>query len=107
MGGCGTQGGSDTEDTDAITDANTFTVLACESNAGGTDWDLIKVRNPWGRGEFNSGQWGDDGPGWEQFPRVKEACKPVKADDGVLWFSKQEFFDHFKTIYLCAQDMSM
>jgi len=104
--GCGTKAGSDSEDTEGIVDGHAYTILACESNVGGTDWDLVKVRNPWGKGEFTSGQWDDDGPGWDQYPAVKEVCKPVKADDGVFWVSKDEFFEYFHTVYLCARDMS-
>ena len=51
--------------------------------------------------------------------KVTAVCKPTKADDGVFWLSKagvvlkfersgeeEEFFKYFKTVYLCAQDMS-
>merc|ERR1712166_1467932 len=29
-------------------------VLQCENDVGGTEFDLIQVRNPWGSGEFTS-----------------------------------------------------
>merc|ERR1719373_554805 len=93
---CGTRAGSDTQDTDGIVDGHAYTILSCVSDAGGTDFDLVRVRNPWGKGEFKSGQWDDDGPGWQAYPSVKEACRPVQADDGVFWVSKQEFFEYFK-----------
>ena len=50
--------------------------------------------------------WDDDGPGWEQYPQVKQALQPVALDDGIFWVSKQEFFEYFKVVYLCAKDMS-
>ena len=72
----------------------------------GDTFKMVKVRNPWGKGELTSGNWNDDGPGWTHNPAVKDACKPVKADDGCFWVDKGEFFEYFKTIYLCAHDMS-
>merc|ERR1719195_829058 len=52
--GCGTKSGSDTQSTDGIVDGHAYTILTCVNNAGGTEFDLIKVRNPWGQGEFQS-----------------------------------------------------
>jgi len=104
--GCGTKAGSDSEATDGIVDGHAYTILACVDNAGGTEFDLIKVRNPWGKGEFKSGMWDDDGPGWEQHPAVKEALNPIVADNGVFWVSKEEFFQYFHTVYVSAKDMS-
>ncbi|CAE7748895.1 DEK1 [Symbiodinium pilosum] len=101
----GTKAGSDSNDTDGIVDGHAYTVITCLNDVAGTTHDLIKVRNPWGRGEFTSGEWCDDGPGWRKHPEVAAVCKPVKANDGVFWVSKEEFFKYFKTIYLCAMDM--
>mmetsp|Transcript_27468 Transcript_27468/g.63993 ORF Transcript_27468/g.63993 Transcript_27468/m.63993 type:complete len:505 (-) Transcript_27468:57-1571(-) len=102
----GTKEGSDSNTTDGIVDGHAYTVITCLNDVAGTNHDLIKVRNPWGRGEFTSGDWCDDGPGWKLYPEVAAVCKPVQADDGVFWVSKEEFFKYFKTIYLCAMDMS-
>merc|ERR1719420_2350769 len=103
--GCGTKPGSDTQKTDGIVDGHAYSILSCINNAGGTNFDMIKVRNPWGQGEFDAGQWIDNGPGWRQHPEVKDACKPVIADDGVFWCSKEEFFKYFKTIFVSAMDV--
>eukprot|EP01046_Picozoa_sp_COSAG06_P030746 COSAG06_NODE_2941_length_6022_cov_3.468278_4_plen_184_part_00 len=32
-------------------------VLSCFAQVAGTEHDLVKVRNPWGSGEFQSGMW--------------------------------------------------
>jgi len=102
----GTRVGSDSEDTDGIVDGHAYTVLECINDVAGTEFDLIKVRNPWGKGEFKSGMWDDDGPGWEKYPQVKAALKPVILDDGIFWLSKEEYFEYFPVLYLCAKDMS-
>merc|ERR1712176_1293546 len=86
---CGTKAGSDSNTTDGIVDGHAYTILECIDNAGGTEFDLIKVRNPWGSGEFKSGKWDDDGPGWKQYPQVKAALRPVQADDGCFWVNKE------------------
>ncbi len=53
------------------------------------------------------GKWGDDGPFWNKYPKVKEALEPaLDMDDGVFWMDKEEFFTYFHTIFLCAKDMS-
>jgi len=100
--GAGTCSGSDSEDHQGIVDGHAYSVLRCVSVGG---FDLLKVRNPWGKGEYKSGMWDDDGPGWEQHPEVKEKLKPVNADNGVFWVDKDEFFKYFSTVYLCAHDM--
>mmetsp|Transcript_95947 Transcript_95947/g.248069 ORF Transcript_95947/g.248069 Transcript_95947/m.248069 type:complete len:520 (+) Transcript_95947:60-1619(+) len=102
--GTKTKVGSDSSATDGI--GHAYTVITCLNDAAGTKFDLIKVRNPWGKGEFASGMWSDDGAGWKSYPEVKRICKPVNANDGMFWLTKEEFFKYFKTIYLCAQDMS-
>lgn len=52
------------------------------------------------------GKWDDDGPGWDEYPEVKEACKPeLGVENGIFWMEKDEFFNYFKTVYLCACDM--
>merc|ERR1719210_1874748 len=99
--GCGTKAGSDSEDTDGIVDGHAYTILECVNDVAGTEFDMIKVRNPWGSGEFKSGKWDDDGPGWDQYPQVKAALNPIAADDGIFWVEKDEFFKYFRTIYMC------
>eukprot|EP00929_Paragymnodinium_shiwhaense_P023254 TRINITY_DN14604_c0_g1_i2.p1 TRINITY_DN14604_c0_g1~~TRINITY_DN14604_c0_g1_i2.p1 ORF type:complete len:595 (-),score=100.23 TRINITY_DN14604_c0_g1_i2:201-1910(-) len=88
-----------------IVDGHAYTVLTCVNNAGGTEIDLIKLRNPWGTGEFDEGKWADNGPGWTEHPEVSEAVHHEVRDDGVFWMEKEEFFHAFPTIYLCALDM--
>eukprot|EP00929_Paragymnodinium_shiwhaense_P023253 TRINITY_DN14604_c0_g1_i1.p1 TRINITY_DN14604_c0_g1~~TRINITY_DN14604_c0_g1_i1.p1 ORF type:complete len:592 (-),score=85.09 TRINITY_DN14604_c0_g1_i1:201-1910(-) len=92
-------------DSEGIVDGHAYTILNCVNNAGGTDIDLIKLRNPWGTGEFDEGKWADNGPGWTEHPEVSEAVHHEVRDDGVFWMEKEEFFHAFPTIYLCALDM--
>lgn len=105
--GAGTRSGTDTEKTDGIVDGHAYTILTCIMNAGGSGFDMVKMRNPWGSQEFECGGWTDGGYNWRQYPEVYEACgRPVARDDGVFWMQKEAFFTYFKTVYLCAHDMA-
>jgi len=89
-----------------LVDNHAYTVLESINDVAGTDVDLIKVRNPWGKGEIEHGLFDDDGPGWDQYPQIKRALNPVAADDGIFWVTKQEFFKFFGTIFLSASNMT-
>jgi hypothetical protein len=104
--GAGTSGTSDKHSTDGMIDNHAYSVIECVNDVAGTDIDLIKVRNPWGKGEIEDGLFDDDGPGWDQYPQIKKALNPVVADDGIFWVTKQEFFELYSTIYLSASNMT-
>ena len=76
------------------------------AKVAGTNFDLAKMRNPWGRGEFVSGMWDDDGPGWDRYPAVTAVLQPEAKDDGICWVSKEEFFEYFHTVYFSASDVT-
>ena len=102
----GTTGTSDENLTDGLMDNHGYIVLDAVENAAGTGVDLCKIRNPWGQGELETGQFTDEGPGWSKYPQIKKLLKPVVADDGIFWVTKKEFGTYFQTIYLCAADMT-
>jgi hypothetical protein len=104
--GAGTTGSSDKTRTDGMVDNHAYSVIESVNNVAGTGFGLIKVRNPWGKGEIEDGMFDDDGPGWDKYPQIKKALNPVVADDGIFWVTKQEFFKYFQTIYLSASNMT-
>jgi len=89
-----------------LVDNHAYSVIEAHNDVAGTDIDLIKVRNPWGKGEIEDGMFDDDGPGWQKYPQIKRALNPVVADDGIFWVTKQEFFVFFSTVYLSASNMT-
>jgi len=103
---CGSSGDDDSTHKEGIVLGHAYTLLECIHNPGGVEVDLVKLRNPWGKGEFTAGKWTDDGAGWEEHPEVKAVCNPRDHDDGVFWMEKDELFEYFGTFYLCALDMS-
>jgi hypothetical protein len=104
--GAGTSGTSDKHSTGGVVDNHAYSVITCVNDVAGTDIDLIKVRNPWGKGEIEDGYFDDDGPGWDKYPQIKKALNPVVADDGMFWVTKQEFFELYQIIYLSASSMT-
>ena len=100
------KGVSDKNKTNGIVDNHAYTVVDCQYDVAGTGIDLIQVRNPWGYGEIDKGLFGDNGRGWEKYPQIKKQLKPVFADDGVFWVTKDEFFKYYETIWLGASNMS-
>jgi hypothetical protein len=53
--GAGTSGSSDKHSTDGMVDNHAYTVIESRRNVCGTGVDLLKLRNPWGRGEIEDG----------------------------------------------------
>jgi hypothetical protein len=104
--GAGTTGSSDKNKTDGMVDNHAYSVIESHDNVAGSGFGLIKVRNPWGKGEIEDGMFDDDGPGWDKYPKIKKALNPVVADDGIFWVTKQEFFKYFQTVYLSASNMT-
>ena len=77
-----------------------YTLLRAVDNVGGSGFDLIEMRNPWGKGEW-TGAWGDNSPLWNKHPEVKRALKPEFKDDGKFWISKEDFAVNFDGISVC------
>lgn len=89
-----------------MVDNHGYSVIECRANVAGTNVDLIKVRNPWGKGEMENGEFDDDGPGWEKYPQIQQELQHVVADDGLFWVTKEEFFRLYDTIYVSARSMT-
>ena len=99
----GTNGTSDKHLTDGMVDNHAYSVIEAHSFG---KVKLFKVRNPWGKGEIENGEFDDDGPGWDRHPKIKAALNPVVADDGIFYLTQQEFFKLFDHIYVSARSMS-
>jgi len=64
------------------------------------DIKLIKLRNPWGEGEWE-GDWGDNSDKWTQ--KMRQLCDYTDSDenDGVFWMSFEDFAVNFQRVYIC------
>jgi len=99
--------GNNTKNWGGIVDGHAYTLIECIRAAGGTNYDMIKLRNPRGEGgEYAFGDWVDGGTNWQKHPEVFEVCgRPVAADDGIFWMQKEDFFKAYQIILLCAKSM--
>jgi len=57
---------------------------------------LVKLRNPWGHGEW-TGQWSDNDPIWNT-PGLKEYMGQTDKEDGMFWMDIDDFGKSFTTI---------
>eukprot|EP00392_Amoebophrya_sp_AT5.2_P015421 g15623.t1 len=67
---------------------------------------LVKLRNPWGHGEW-TGLWSDKSLAWRYFPGVTKKVfggseKPVVADDGTFFMQWADFVKYFKDVIACG-----
>jgi hypothetical protein len=103
--GAGTKGESDANTTSGLVDDHAYSVVKCLHHVAGTKVNMVQVRNPWGKGEIEDGEFGDNGPGWQKYPEIKALLKPRVSDDGLFWMTEREFFKFFERVFLCAADM--
>ncbi|XP_059138843.1 calpain-8-like [Physella acuta] len=63
--------------------------------------NLIRLRNPWGHGEW-TGAWSDSSPEMNSLnDRQLRELREKKKDDGEFWMEFNEFVKHFHEINLC------
>jgi hypothetical protein len=105
--GASSKGDSDRNSTNGVVDNHAYSVIDCRHDVAGTGFDMIQVRNPWGYGGIENGQFARKGKGWKQYPEIQKALKykELEEDDGVFWVTKQEFFKHYHAIYVGAMNM--
>ncbi|CAG5133760.1 unnamed protein product [Candidula unifasciata] len=65
-----------------------------------TNTRLIKIRNPWGAGEWK-GDWSDGSPQWSAISN-SSASLP-KKDDGEFYVSLSDFMKYFSHTVICSQ----
>ncbi|OCT77519.1 calpain-13 [Xenopus laevis] len=62
--------------------------------------DLIRVWNPWGKGEWN-GRWSDNAPQWDRVRSDIRHKLNVQKNDGEFWMSCQDFLQNFSIASIC------
>ncbi|OCT77520.1 hypothetical protein XELAEV_18028612mg, partial [Xenopus laevis] len=63
--------------------------------------DLIRLWNPWGRGEW-SGRWSDNCPWWKDIDPEDRKKLNSKRDDGEFWMPWVNFVQQFSQITICS-----
>ena len=59
---------------------------------------LLKLRNPWGEGEWN-GNWSDDSQCWTD--EYKEYFDYKLNNDGIFWIDISDYVNNFDSTYIC------
>ena len=71
---------------------------AHEVYANGRQVKLIKLRNPWGKGEWK-GDWSDSSHLWT--PELRHQLGLVDEDDGIFFMSYEDFQKYFSNFDVC------
>ena len=111
MLGAGTPPGSDSTNSNmGIVNGHAYAILDVAVIDGN---NLVQLRNPWGSGVEWKGAWGDGSDSWNErakkavYERMKkkrgQAFQNVEKvkEDGIFWMSFNDFFMHYRTLYLC------
>lgn len=67
-------------------------------DADGNDVQLVQVRNPWGKTEWQ-GDWSDNSDKWTD--ELKEQLSWTDADDGAFWMDFNDFKQYFGRCQIC------
>jgi hypothetical protein len=79
---------------------HTFSLVsAFEKEVSGTVYKLMKLRNPFGEGEWN-GDYCDNSEKWT--PELKSAFNfEIAKDDGIFWIDFENFVKYFSKVSIC------
>lgn len=67
----------------------------------GKDIKLLKLRNPWGTGEW-TGDWSDKSSCWT--PELKKQVGFTDDDDGVFFIELEDYLQHFSWTSVCVEN---
>ncbi|XP_008300900.1 calpain-A-like [Stegastes partitus] len=103
--GCGTEQGETSANTvlpNGLVQGHAYTVTGVKQMMSqGQPVNLVRLWNPWGRGEWN-GDWSDKSPLWQTVsPQDREMCLSVR-DDGEFWMTLQDFRKFYSDLDICC-----
>ena len=71
-------------------------IQAAVVNSNGQNIQLVKLRNPWGQGEWK-GDWSDNSPLWTSQIKQEVGFDGVK-EDGIFWMSFKDYLSTFDSL---------
>ncbi|KAI3356162.1 hypothetical protein L3Q82_017417, partial [Scortum barcoo] len=103
--GCGTPQGETSANTvlpNGLVRGHAYTVTGVKQMLSrGHPVNLVRLWNPWGRGEWN-GDWSDLSPLWQTVsPQDRELCLSIR-DDGEFWMTLQDFCKFYSDLDICS-----
>ena len=60
---------------------------------------LIRIRNPWGKGEWR-GAFSDDDDSWDNYKGLREALGHELKDDGIFWMEFNDWYKYYNKLYI-------
>lgn len=85
-------GGSKSDPAQGVVGSHAYAVLEAWEEG---DVKLLKLRNPWGEGEWE-GDWSDGSANWT--PEYMTKLRHKFGNDGVFWISYSDFLKRFQSI---------
>uniref|UniRef100_A0AAQ5X1P9 Calpain catalytic domain-containing protein n=1 Tax=Amphiprion ocellaris TaxID=80972 RepID=A0AAQ5X1P9_AMPOC len=101
--GCGTEQGTSANTVlpNGLVQGHAYTVTGVKQVKNRQLVNLVRLWNPWGRGEWN-GDWSDQSPLWQTVsPQDRELCLSVR-DDGEFWMTLQDFCRFYSDLDICC-----
>ena len=89
--------GNDVVESRGLVQSHAYTLIAAKK------WEernlyLLKLRNPWGEGEWN-GRWSDFSSCWTE--EYKKYFGYKKSNDGIFWIDIYDYVQNFDATYIC------
>ncbi|XP_068195150.1 calpain-1 catalytic subunit-like [Antennarius striatus] len=102
---CGTPQGETSENTvlsNGVVEGHAYAVTGVKQMlSNGEVVSLVRLWNPWGRGEWN-GDWSDQSYLWETVsPQDREMCHSVRSD-GEFWMTMDDFCKFYEDLDICC-----
>ena len=67
----------------------------------GYEYELVKLRNPWGSREWN-GRWSDTDSIWDSIDPHEKSIYRDNAEDGIFWMEFKDFLTEFESMTICV-----
>lgn len=102
----GTHAGSDTHISDqGIVQGHAYTIISVFENPGDSGANLLYMRNPWGKQEWQ-GAWSDGAAEWDENPDVADEVGYEEGDDGAFFIELEDFLQNYGCIFVCKKCMA-
>lgn len=76
-------------------------VSAYENEVNGETYKLMKIRNPFGEGEW-TGRFSDSSDAWTSELKEKFGFDGVAKNDGIFWIAFEDFIKYFQVVSICV-----
>jgi len=94
-------GEGEEENPEGIISGHAYSVVSChEFILREEKVRLLKLRNPWGSGEW-TGDWSDNSDKWTD--QLRDLCGSTVADDGYFYIPIEDYWEEYCVTSICAE----